>query len=90
MAYLISLKKLVLISRPNYVPLLRNIITKKQLTSIKKVISNLLKNNSIIVLKQDKGKVLAIMNRKKYLDTCSTILDSNNFTRFDEDPTCNM
>ena len=47
------------------------------------------KNSNIIVLKQDKGRDVVIMNRTKYLDKCYTIfLDSNQFTRLDQDPTC--
>ena len=39
----------------------------------KKVISNLSKNSSIIVLKQNKGRGVVIMNHTKYLDKCYTI-----------------
>ena len=57
---------------------------KKTPCKYKKVISNLSKNSSIIVLKQDKGR------GTKYLDKCYTILDSNQFTKLDQDPTCYM
>ena len=46
------------------------------------------KNSSIIVLKQDKGRGVVIMNHTKYLDKCYTILDSSKFTKLDYDPTC--
>ena len=48
------------------------------------------KNSSIIVLKQDKRKGVVIMNHTKYLGKCYTILNSNQFTKLDEDPTCYM
>ena len=89
MKYVISKKKALLISRPNYVPLVRNTITKKTPYKYKKVISNLSKNSNII-LKQDKGRGVVIMNHTKYLEKCYTILDSNQFTKLDQDPTCYM
>ena len=63
---------------------------KKTPYKYKKVISNLSKNSSIIVLKQDKGRGVAIVNRTKYLEKCYTILDSNQFTKLDQDPMCYM
>ena len=54
------------------------------------VISNLSENSNIIALKQDKGRGVVIMNCTKYLDKCNTILESNQFTKLDQDPTCYM
>ena len=61
---------------------------KETLYKYKKVISNLSKNSSIIVLKQEKGRGVVIKNRTKYLEKCYTILNSNQFTKLDQDPTC--
>ena len=65
---------------------------KKTPYKYKKVISDLSKNSSIFKKKQDKRRAVgvAIMNRTKYLDKCYTILDSNQFTKRDQDPTCYM
>ena len=46
------------------------------------------KNSSIIVLKEDKGKGFVISDRAKDLDKCCIILDSNQFTKPDQGPTC--
>ena len=45
-------------------------------------------NNNILVLKKDKGRDAVIRNCKKYLDNCYTVLDSNQFTKLDQDPAC--
>ena len=63
---------------------------KKTPYKYKKVIFNLSRNSSIIVLKQDKERGVVIMNRPKYLEKCYTILDSNQFSKLDQDPTCYM
>ena len=60
---------------------------KKRPFKYKKVIPKLPKNSNIIVLKQDKGRGVVIMNRTKYLHKCYTILDSNQFTKRDQNPT---
>ena len=43
----------------------------------------------IIISKQNKEKGV-IITRTKYLDKCCTILESNQFTKLDQDPTCHM
>ena len=47
-------------------------------------------NNNILVLKKDKGRDAVIRNCKKYLDNRYTVLDSNQFTKLDQDPACYM
>ena len=82
MTFHIPQKKSLPTSRPNYVLLVRYAIAKD-------ANYNLTKNNSIIVLNQDKEKErergAAIMNCKKYLDKFYTIL--NQFTKLDQDLT---
>ena len=63
---------------------------KETLCKYKKVVSDLSKNSSIIALKQEKGRGVVIMNCTKYLEKCSTILNSSQFTKPDRDPTCYM
>ena len=48
------------------------------------------KNSSIIVLTQVEGRGVIIMNRTMYSEKCNTILDSKQFTKLDQDPTCYM
>ena len=84
MTYVISQKKPLLLSRPNYVPSVRDTITKNTPENYKKSHLKLLKSSSIIVLKHDKGIAIVTMNRTKYLNKFYTILDSC------EDPTCYM
>ena len=71
---------------------MRNTITKKHLTNIKKSSQICQRTAAFKKKKQDKRRAVgvAIMNRTKYLDKCYTILDSNQFTKRDQDPTCYM
>ena len=55
--------------------------SKKAPYKFKKVNWNLSKNNNIIVLKQDKGRRVVIMNHTKCIAKCYTISDSNQFTK---------
>ena len=52
-----------------------------------KAISNLSKNDNIIILKQDKGRGVVIMDRTKYLEKCLNMLNTNQFRKLDTDPT---
>ena len=53
----------------------------------KQLIKKLAKNRDIIILRQDKGKGLAIMDRGKYTEKCLNMLNSNQFKKLDHDPT---
>ena len=44
-------------------------------------------NNSIVILKQDKGRGLVIINRSAYLEKCFTLLNTSQFKRLTKDPT---
>ena len=44
-------------------------------------------NQSIIILQQDKGRGVVIMNRVTYTDKCFSILNSSQFTQLNHDPT---
>ena len=39
-----------------------------------------------MVLKQDKGRGVVIMNRSTYIEKCFFIINSNQFTQLDHDP----
>ena len=52
----------------------------------KKIIGNLSNNKSIIVLKQDKGRGVTILNRKSYIEKCKT-LEKRKFGKLATDPT---
>ena len=45
----------------------------------KKVIDNLSKNKNILVLKQDKGRGVAILDTTKYTEKCMTLLKTEHF-----------
>lgn len=85
MPYRISQKKPFPTTRQNYVPLLRNGITKNKNYKYCKVISVLSKNNSITILKQhgekkrkrERERGVILMNCEKYLDKRCTILNAN-------------
>ena len=44
------------------------------------IINNLFKNKYIVILKQEKGRGIVILNRSKYIEKCLFLLDSNQFT----------
>ena len=41
----------------------------------------------IIILRQDKGRGVVVLNRTRYIEKCSNILTSNQFKVFENDPT---
>ena len=45
------------------------------------------RNNSIVVLKQDKGRGVVILDRNIYVEKCLSILDTNQFMKLDKNPT---
>ena len=53
-------------------------------------IKRLSKNNDIVILKQDKGKGVLMLNRSKYIEECFSIVNSNHFLQVDKDPTASI
>ena len=53
----------------------------------KKIIENLSNNKNIIILKQDKGCGVVILNRKSYTEKCCKILKTRQFKKLETDPT---
>ena len=53
----------------------------------KEVIKKLSNNNSIVILKQDKGRGVVIMNRSAYLGKRFTLLNTSQFNKLTKDPT---
>ena len=53
----------------------------------KKVINNLSKNENIVILKQDKGRDVIILDRTKYTKKCMVLLNTERFKRLRTDPT---
>ena len=53
----------------------------------KKIIENLSNNKNIIILKQDKGRSVVILNRKSYIEKCCKILETGQFRKLEIDPT---
>ena len=51
------------------------------------VIDNLSKNESIIIMRQDKGRGVTILDRKDYIEKCLNILDTQQFRKLSKDPT---
>lgn len=52
-----------------------------------KVVNNLKRNNTIIVMKQDKGRGVVIIDRNKYTEKCLAIINSNQFLKCKKDET---
>ena len=53
----------------------------------KQIIDNLSKNKSIVILKQDKGRGVVIMDRDMHTQKCLDLLDNDQFKCLDTDPT---
>ena len=53
----------------------------------RKIVSNLSNRKDIVILKQDKGRGVVIMNKKNYTDKCTSLLPSNQFAHIKNDPT---
>ena len=52
-----------------------------------KTIYTLRRNNNIVVLKQDKGGGLVILDKSNYIEKCLSILDNNQFMKLDKNAT---
>ena len=48
-------------------------------TKLDDIISKLAKNNDVVVLKQDKGRGVVLIDRPKYVEKCMAHLNTNNF-----------
>ena len=53
----------------------------------KKVIDNLSKRKNIVILKQDKGRGVVILDTTKYTEKCMALLNAEHFKRLTTDPT---
>ena len=53
----------------------------------RKVINRLSKNRRTIVLRQDKGRGVVIMDKGKYTEKCMKILNTKQFCKLQKDPT---
>ena len=50
-------------------------------------VKKLSKNQNVVIMKQDKGRGVAIMDKSKYQEKCLKILEKGNFKILDHDPT---
>ena len=53
----------------------------------KKITDQLSRNKDLCILKQDKGRGVVLMDRTKYTNICLEILETNQFTKLNHDPT---
>ena len=51
------------------------------------MIKRLVENKDLIILRQNKGKGVVIMDRRKYTEKFLNMLNSNQFKNLDHDPT---
>ena len=52
-----------------------------------KIMDELSRNTDIIILRQDKGRGVTILDRKDYTQKCASILNTSQFTKLNSDPT---
>ena len=53
----------------------------------KEVLKKISNTNSIVILKQDKGRGVVIINHSAYLEKCYTLLNTSQFNKLTKDPT---
>ena len=53
----------------------------------RKIVLELSKNKNIVILKQDKGRGVVVMDKHKYLEKCMSMLTTKHFKLVDSDPT---
>ena len=51
------------------------------------VINNLRRNKQVVILKQDKGRQVVLLDKTKYVEKCFSIINTNKFKKFDKNPT---
>ena len=64
-----------------------NYINLPSKSKYEETINRLSKNKDIVILRQDKGKGVILMNRSKYVEKCLSQLETPNFNKIDADPT---
>ena len=52
----------------------------------RKIVLELSKNENSVILKRDKGRVVALMDKHKYLEKCMSLLTTKHFKQVDSDP----
>ena len=50
------------------------------------VINNLCRNKQLIILKQDKGTGVVLLDKTKYVEKCFSIINTNKFNKLDKNP----
>ena len=53
------------------------------------VIKNLHRNKQLVILKQDKGRGVVLLDKTKYVEKCFSIINTNKFKKLDKNPTVN-
>ena len=53
----------------------------------RRILENLSKNDSILIMKQDKGRGVAVMDKHKYTKKCLEMLNTKQFSKISIDPT---
>ena len=51
------------------------------------ILKNLYSNKDIVILRQDKGRGVVMMDRTKYVEKAAEFLEGPEFTKLEEDPT---
>ena len=55
--------------------------------TFRKIVEKLSRNNSTMFLKQDKGRKVVMIDRKKYKGKCQNLLNTDSFVQLEHDPT---
>ena len=51
------------------------------------VITNLRRNRQLVILKQDKGRGIVLLDKTKYVEKCFSIINTSKFKKLDKNPT---
>ena len=56
----------------------------------RKIVNDLSRNKDIVIMKQNKGRRVVVMDRGKYFDKCLAILNTEQFVQLQKDPTSSL
>ena len=73
--------------KPNYGVPVKNTIVQSYLFKCREIINKLSNNSNIIFLRQNKGRGVAVIDRKKYTEKYVAMLNTKQFCKLDKGPT---
>ena len=73
--------------KPNFDTHVIKIAESKVPYKYRNVINNLRRNKQLVILKQDKGRRVVLLDKTTYVQKCFSIINRNKFKKLDKNPT---